>query len=901
MAGRQHFRPWRLAQLLLRLTLPSGIVRESVMGDLEEEFQRRAARGLPSLARRWHLRQSLALSWRYLGERCRKSPPGTEASRVSPPRSKELFMSWVQELRFTMRALARRPGFSLPALLILSVGIGAGTAIFSVVNGVLLRPLPYPQPDRLLSVHQTNLEWRESPFVQLRSRWDTFPASFPVYQDWLEMNRSFSALGAYGGAAFTLTGGQQPLRLQGGRVTYGVFEALGVKPLLGRAFSPQDDRLGTQNLLLLSHALWQRQFGGDPDVVGDSVRVNDQPFTVIGVMPSGFRFPDSRAQAWRLFGDEDRRKGRSSQFMRVIARLKPGATLGTAQEDMERVTRRIAEANPGEHDKLGFRLVPRLDEVVGGVRPALLMLMGAVGLALLVACANLAGLLLVRFSERRRELAVRAALGAGRGRLLRQMAGESLALALLGGAAGTALAAAGLETLKALLPAGLPRADEITIDWRVLAFSIGISLLTGLLAGLFPALSSSKSAILEALQEAGRGQSAGRGQRRSQAILVVGEVALAFVLLVGAGALIKSFANLISVEKGFSPSNLLVVSLALPTSGYPELQQLRAFHTELRPRLEALPGLRAATAVSNVPFSGGSSSHSIFLEASSELEEINVEESTVWASYFQAMEIPLISGRAFREADREGSPLVAIANRKMADQYWPGRDPIGQRFKLDQEGEAWVTVVGVAGDVRQHGFRIEPRPMLYYHYPQSEEGRFISLVIKAESDPSSLAGLVREAVWQMDPDLPVQGVISMEQLISHSLAAPRFRTLLLGLLAGLAALLAAAGIYGVMAYSVSRRRREIGVRMALGARQRQLLASVLGRGMLVASAGLGLGFVISLFALRILDRFLFGMAPVDPAVMLIAALLSTVSALLASYLPAFRASRVDPVQVLRVD
>ena len=803
----------------------------------------------------------------------------------------------LQDLRTASRALLRRPGFTATAVATLALGIGANTLIFSIADGVLFRPLPYAAPDRLVTAYQTNPVWIDNANPTLRALWDQFPLSYTVYEDWLELSPVFEELGVYSGATFTLMG-DQPERLSAVQVTSGVFAALGVRPLLGRLFLTQDDRIGAETLVILSHGLWQRRFGSDSTIVGQTVELDDRLYTVVGVMPRAFYFPDRGKQLWATIEDADKQLGRDTQFLEAIARLKPGVTLPRAQQEMEAVTERIAEANPGEH-YFGVRLLSYKEGVVGDVRPALLLFLAAVGLVLLIACANIANLLLVRATERHKELAVRSALGAGRGRLLAQLLGESVVLSIAGGAAGLLLAFGGLKPLTALFPPGIPRVHEISIDYRVLVFAAGLSLLTGLLTGLLPALAAARTQISDVLREASRGFAGGRKRNRTQGLLVISEVALAFVLLVAAGLLLKSFVSLTSVERGFVSENLLTMNLSLPESRYSS-ERARAFYSELYERLAALPGVQAVAAAGQVPLLSGSSSGTIQVENAAGIAETNVHRSTVTPSYFQVMGVPVLAGRAFTAGDREGSALVAAISQSMAQRYWPGENPIGHRIKLGSadSDRPWRTIVGVVGDVRHQRPHIDPQPWLYL--PVQQRGRrSLAIVLKTSTDPSALARLARTTVWAIDPDLPVVRTATLDELIKRSVATPRFRTTLLGLMAGLAILLAVVGVYGVIAHAVALRTQEIGVRMALGARPVDVVSDVLRRGAMLAVIGLGLGLATSAVTLRVLDAFLFEVSSSDPTIAALAAATLAAATLLASYVPARRASRMNPVAALR--
>jgi putative ABC transport system permease protein len=645
--------------------------------------------------------------------------------------------------------------------------------------------------------------------------------------------------------------------------------------------------------------------------------LGETPYTVVGVMPEGFYFPGSGHDLWTTFDDESKGSERSSQYLTTIARLKPGITLAGAQREMELLTERMVESR-GHNPDFGIRLVPRIEQVVGDVQLILLVLLGAVGLVLLIACANIANMLLVRATERRRELAIRSALGAWRGRLLRQLLSESLLLALLGGAAGVLIAFASFTPLMAALPSRLPRADEVALDYRVLLFAAGVSLLTGLLVGMLPAFRAARADVAATLQDGGRGYTGGQRRNITQAALVVAEIALAFVLLVGAGLLVKSFTTLTSVERGFSAERVLVFDFRLPTeslsrparaSNPPPTSilsetQLRytGYVQSLLEQLDAVPGVQQVAMADNMPFMGGTSSGTTTIENASGMQETNVERSAVSPDYFAALGIPLVSGRAFAPQDTPESEFVTIVSRGMADTYWPGEDPVGRRLKRGQQdsGNPWLTIVGVAEDVRHQGLSTDPRPKMYTPYPQLPRGN-IDVIVKTHVDPAAMIALTRDVVAEFDPTVPPPNVRELEHIVSSSVAAPRFRTRLVSLLAVLAALLAVIGVYGVLAYTMAQRTAEIGVRMALGASTGDVLRSVVAKGGMLAATGLAIGVGIAFVAVRLLDNFMYQTSIHDLTMFAVAMVLLAAAALAASYLPARRATRVDPVQALRAD
>ncbi len=820
-----------------------------------------------------------------------------------------LFGSLMQDLRYAVRSFSRSKAFCAVILLIFALGVGVNTVIFSVVNGVLLRPLPYPDSHSLYTVWQTVPEWIESPPApNLRALGNRMWISYPVYEDWLEMNRAFESVGIYAGSMYTATGGDRAERIRGTHVTFGVFAALRIAPMLGRVLVREDDRLGGGQMVVLSHGLWQRRFGSDSAVVDKTMVLDESVYTIVGVMPRGFYFPEA-SELWTTFSDADRQRHRFNQFARGIARLGQGISAEQAHREMEDLASRLDEAYPSDLT-YGVRLESREDDVVGNTRPALLLLLGAVGVVLLVACANIANLLLVRATERRKELTVRAALGAGHRRLFAQLLTESVVLSVVGGAAGLCLAVLCLEPFTALLPAGTPRLDEVAVDYRVLTFAAALSVFTGVLVGTLPAMLAVRTQLVQVLNSSGRGTTGGRQRNRTQSSILVFEIALTFVLLVGAGLLTRSFMRLTTAERGFSSENVIAMRLDLQGTRYESDEQVRATYQDLYERLRATPGVRAVAGATQIPFSGGSTSNSMTVETQAGLVETNVERGNVSASYFEAMGIPLIAGRAFTPQDKDSDLPVAIVSRAMARTHWPDEDPIGRRVKeggIDSDSP-WLTVVGVAGDVRHRGLDVVQHAKLYLPFRQGMtwlmgDGLPVSsaqtVVLKTAIDPAAVMTAAREVVRTVDPDLPIIELRTLDALIGQSVAGPRFRVILIGSLAVLAAMLAVVGIFGTLAYAVSQRTSEIGVRMALGAATGNVVGGVVRRGMMLLAAGLAIGLAVTLAVIRVLERFLFDIDPTDPVTLTGVALLLTCAAMAASYLPARRATMVDPVEALR--
>ncbi|HEY6290078.1 MAG TPA: ABC transporter permease [Terriglobia bacterium] len=793
-----------------------------------------------------------------------------------------------QDVRYALRQLRRSPGFAAMAILTLALGLGANIAIFSVVHAVLLRSLPYKDPARLAKVWET---YRQFPKV-----W----ASVPNFWDWQEQNHAFEAIGAYRIATgFTLTGQGEPQRTQGTFVSANLFGLLGVKASLGRTFVPAEDKRGAEPIVILSHALWQQVFGSNPSMVGRAITLNDKSYTVVGVMPPGIRFPDW-ADLWMPLGQmgTDELTSRVYHPLEVVARLKAGVTLAEAQAQMSTIAGRLDEEYPKTNAGWGVTLVPLRKELLGSAQEALLILLGATGLVLLIACANVANLLLARASARGKEMALRAVLGAGRGRLMRQLLTESALLSSLGGTLGLLLAFWGRDALVRIGPAIVPHLEGAAISGPVLAFSAVISILTGLVFGLVPAFQSSRLDLNGALKEGARTSPSHRHNRLRSCFVVV-QVALALILVVGAGLLIKSFVRLLGVDPGFSPRNVLTARIDLSPSRYPSPDQ---FYEHVSDRLRALPGVEAVGLINYFPLGPESANKTRFgLERSSpstqgtlpvaELRLINLD-------YFRAMGIPLVKGRNFRSWGEEKQQVIII-NTTMAHRIFPNEDPVGRRINLGAEGPqpSWFSIVGVVGDVRDFGLASQPQLDIYLDGPDSG----MCMVVRTDSDPLSLAPSLRRVVHDLDREVPVTQVITGEQIVSHSLASRRFSMVLLGLFAGLALMLAAIGIYGVISYAVTQRTHEIGIRMALGAERGEVLKLVVGQGLALAFVGVAIGLAGAFALSRLLAGLLYAVKPTDPATFAVVSLVLTAVALLASYIPARRATKVDPMVALRYE
>ena len=815
------------------------------------------------------------------------------------------------DLRYAARALRRNPAFAVVAVLTAALGIGATTAVFSVVDGILIKPLPFPEADRLVSV------WSANP----RQGDDPFTTSPPDFRELASADtRAVRSLAAFYPTAFTLAvGGDEPLRVSGARVSPTFFATLDVAPRHGRAFLPADGEYGAHRVLLISDGLWARAFGRDAAIVGKTVTLDREPFTVVGVMPPEVRFPERRTDAWVpiAFEPGNALNTRGNYFLQIVGRLGPSAAIAQAHDALHRIAARVAAEHP-EGNMTTVRLVPLRDQLVGaGVRSALLVFFGAIALVLLIACVNLASLLLARGAARQRELAVRTGLGASRGRLVRQLLAESLLIGVLGGVAGALLAAVGVTALRAGGPADLPRLDEVAVDARALAFVTLLSVVTAVGFGLAPALQTSRASAAMALREGGRGSVTGT-RRRTREILVAVQMALAVVLLVGSGLLIRSFAEVARVDPGFRVESVLTMSIPLPRSQYSSGPPMWAFLDQVLERVRALPGVRSAAATSALSLAGGYWGKRISFAdraPATSLDQVpHVGYRVVTRGYFETMGVTVRAGRVFDENDRAGGPGVVVVNETAARKFWPGRSPIGATIWMGSP-EALIAgrlpssfrfprlrVVGVVGDERFMALDQPAGPEVYQLSTQvTERGSDKYLVVRSDADPLVLAGAVRREVRTLDPYQPVAEVATMSQLVHGALAQRRFSATLLGTFAALALTLAAVGLYGVVSYSVTQRRRELGLRMALGASARRVLALVLKQGLRPAIAGAVVGLAAAVVLTRLMTSMLFAVAPGDPLTMLAVAGVLGAVAVLASVVPARRALRVHPAEALRSD
>ncbi|HEV2915209.1 MAG TPA: ABC transporter permease [Pyrinomonadaceae bacterium] len=807
----------------------------------------------------------------------------------------------LRDLRYGARMLWQKPGFTLVAVLTLGFGIGANTAIFTVVDAALLRPLPFKEPARLVHL------WETTP--QQQQEFNEREASYSDYLDWRGQTQVFEDLAGYSYRSFALTGGETPERIAGAAVTDSFFKVLGVEPVLGRSFQDGDARAGAPRLVMMSYGLWQTRFGGNPDIIGQSLVSGGNTYTVIGVLPQSFKFaPTASAELWTpLIPSPDQLARRSWHWLHVIGRLKPGLTIEQGQAEMAVIARAIAHDHPESHTGTGIRLVSLHEQIVGKVKPVLFALLGTVCFVLLIACANVANLLLARAAARQKEIAIRTAMGAGRWRLIRQLLTESILLSMVGGALGLLLAQWGVDLLVAAIPdsqlSSMPYLQGLGMDGRVLVFTLAVTLMTGLVFGLAPAFQSSKLNLQESLKEGGR-TSGAQMRQRLRNLLVVAEVALALVLLVGAGLMMKSLLRLLAVDPGFNPENLLTMQVALPAAKYRDDGQVIAFHQQLLARVESLPGVKGVGTVSLLPMVGGDTVH-IKVEgrpAPPPGEETEVNFRNVTPSYFGVMSIPLIRGRGFTDRDKQDTPAVTMINQTMANRLFPGQDPVGQRISFASVNSPPIEIVGVVGDEKVNSLDTATTPVLYVPYLQNPDS-YLNLVIRTTSEPESLARSVRGEIQSLDPELPVFGVKTMEQLIDSapSTFLRRYPAFLIGVFAGVALLLAMVGIYGVISYSVTQRTHEIGVRMALGAQRWDILKMVLGHGLILTLAGVGCGLGAALVLTRFLSSLLFGVTATDPLTYVVVSLPLIFMALLACYVPARRAMKVDPMVALRYE
>ncbi len=793
-----------------------------------------------------------------------------------------------KDVRYAIRSLLSRPAFAAVAIITLALGIGANTAIFSVINAILLRPLSYEQPERLVTFQSNQ--------------------SAPDLADVIAASHTFSKIGGEVLAPLAYTAGTEPVQIQVGQVTGGYFETLGVNAARGRYITADDDKNGGPFVVVLSHALWQRQFAGDQNIVGKTIPLSGNSYTVIGVMPPGFKSPRENSEAWTpvRISNPVAANFRGVHFLRTYGRLAAGVTLEQASAEMRLIDQQLAQQYPAENKNRTTALIALQERIVGQSRSALLVLFAAVSLVLLIACANFANLLLARGAERGREIVIRTALGAGRWRIVRQLLTESILIAILGGAIGVLFAWWGTNLLIALKPENLPRLDEIGVDLRVFGFTLGVSLFTGLIFGLLPAWSASRAAVNTGLKEGGRSATASRSQQRLRNAFVVGELAVALVLLVGAGLLVKTFWRLRNVEPGFNPNHLLTMRVELPETRYKEVEPQTRFRTQALANINSLPRTQGAM-VSELPLSGDALDHDFLIEGRPPIaagDEPSLETRSVMGDYFHVMQIPLKSGRDFQSHDFDpNAPLVGIVNDEMVRQYFPNETPLGKRVRWARNPTVqWIEIVGVVANVKHFGLDLPEQPALYSPYTQINPWkRWMTFAVRTQADPAAMAQVVKEQIWKVDAQLPITRVQTMHEVAAASFDARRFNMLLLTLFAGLALVLAAVGVYGVMSYAVTQRTHEIGIRMALGAQVGNVMRLVMKSGLVIAMVGVAIGLAGAFALTRLMRTLLFAVEPTDKATFAGVSICLLLIALAACYIPARRATKVDPLLALRYE
>lgn len=803
----------------------------------------------------------------------------------------------LQDVRYALRTFVRNPAFFVFAVAVLALGIGANTAIFTVAYNVLLRPLPYRDASRLVMVWEDDSAYG-------------FPQNTPSpgnFSAWKTQNNVFTDVAAMGGGQFDLSGKGAPQQLRAAIITANMFPLLGVKPMLGRNITPEEDKPGTKHVVILSHAVWMTNFGGDAHIVGNGISLNNVQYTVIGVMPQDFIFPDRETQIWTPMGFSDKDLvNHDSHYLHVIARLKPGISLKAANANLAIIAQRLQKQFPDSNAKEGAFAVPLRDRLTGSSRLAAIILLGAVGFVLLIACANVANLVFARAAGRQKEVAMRMALGAGRARIIRQLLTESILLSVIAGGAGLILAIWTTPFLAYLVPAGLVPITGSGINTDILAFLIAVSILCGVLFGLAPALRISRLDLVNAIKQSGSGSGAGRSATRTRDILVVAEVALALVLFSGATLMVRSFMNVRDLDPGFRPAHVLALETELPFPKYADVTRRNSFFQQVLERVNHLPGVVAAGCTTWLPLTNWGGANGIVIEGRPALgpgHAMIPNTRMISDEYMQAIGMRLVKGRVFNANDGAKTPKVALVNEAAAKKFWTGEDPIGTRFRLDNNSnvQAWITIVGIVGDVRQAGLDQPPRPEIYYPYNQWDFFAPGYLAVRTSGNPMSIANAVREQIWAVDKDQPVTGVMPLEQMLSDYLAPRELQSSLLGGFAGFALLLAALGIYAVLAFSVAQRTQEIGVRIALGAQPRDILRDVLARGLKLAGIGVAIGVAAALGLSQLLASLLFGVSATDPWTLAGAVAVLLGVALAACYIPARRAMNVDPMVALRYE
>jgi putative ABC transport system permease protein len=885
----------RLAALQLSPMREAEIVEE-LSQHLEQEYEQALSCGasddeaLRQVLERLNASDLLGRELKHVEHRISDQP-----TALGSERKINFFADLLQDVRYGLRTLAKNPAFTTVAILALALGIGANTAIFSVVDAVLLRPLPFKNPSQLVML------WENAAHLGF-PRDTPSPANF---LDWQKQATSFTGMAAMSERSFNLTGAGEPERIEGRRVSANLFDLLGVSARLGRTFVPEDDKPAT-HVVLLSHSLWQRRFGSDPGAIGRALTLNGESYTVVGVMPPFVQLPgfeNRNDQLWVpiAFPAEEATE-RGNHFLEVIARLEPRVTLKQAQAEMDTIAARLEKQYPTYNTRRGAVVVPLHEQVVGEIRPALLILLGAVAFVLLIACADVANLLLARAAIRQKEIALRLALGASRSRLTRQFLTESVLLALFGGGLGLLLALAGIQVLKTLIPVTIAQVETITINGTVLVFTLFVALVTGIAFGLVPAIQGSHFNLNDTLKEGGSGSGGGSKGNRIRGLLVIGEVAVSFVLLIGAGLLINSFLHLRNLDPGFRSDHLLTMKVNLSEVKYPDRERRAAFFDEVMRRVRELPGVRSAAVAGNLPLTYNGDSMNISVEGVPDPppdQQPDVIFRAIGPGYFATMGIPIVRGRDFTDQDKGDSKDVVVISEKTAQHFWPGQDPIGKRLKPGTSNSPWREVIGIVKDVRQNDFVASPKRQMYFTYRQLKNIPANALVVRTSIEPMSLAAPVRNAIWSVDKDQTVADIDTMDHIVAEAVARQRFSMLLLGLFAALALLLASIGIYGVMSYSVAQRTREIGIRIALGARRADVLQMTVKQALKLVGVGMMIGLAAAFLLTRVLASLLFGVSATDPITFIGISVVLLAVAILASYVPALRATRVDPIVALR--
>jgi len=814
-------------------------------------------------------------------------------------------LSLLQDLRFSARTLRKHPGFVITITLVLALGIGANSTIFSVVNAVLIRPLPYEAPDRIVMIWESN----QSKAVP---RSIVAPANF---LDWKEQNHVFDHLAAFRFWYYTVTGAGNPQRYQGARVSADFFPLLGVKPEFGRNFGPEEERVGRDHVVILSHALWQSRLGGDPNVIGQTMTIDGEPFTIIGILPASFRFTrvlNAELELWMPIAFTPQQLTREDRSIIVYGRLKQGVPLSQAQADMDSIARRLEQEYPKTNPGWATQVNNLQEQASQPIRSTLLILMVVVGFVLLIACANVANLLLTRATARQKDVAIRLALGCTQFRFIRQLLMESLLLALLGGAVGLLLAYWGINVLNAVLPENkVPHLEKFSLDLRVLGFTMVVSLLVGIIVSLIPGLRASRLNLSESLKEGGRAWSEAPSGRRLRNLFVILEVSLTVPLLIGAGLMLRSSLLLQNIDRGINLKNVLTMQISLPQERYSTTQQMATFYQRALQRIQSEPGVQSASAVNFLPLTDLGDATTLTIEGGNPPvpgHEITVSYRVIDQNYFRTMDIPLLRGRYFTEQDNDELHGVVMINQTMARRYWPDQNPVGRRLQphfpavkvpwRPESSNTWLTVVGVVGDVKEDGLNDQTSAEIYVPYLQNPSS-LMNLLVRSTSDPLRLVPSVRSQVLAVDEDQPVYNINTMENVFSQSIAAPQVITLLLTTFGAVALMLAAIGVYSVMSYSVAQRTHEVGVRIALGAQRRHVLKMIVGQGLKLVLVGVALGVTTAFAVTRVISNLLFGVTATDPLIFVVVPLLLVVIAMLASYVPARRALKVDPMIALR--